>query len=61
MSISQIAKSLEDRERAELDMAHELYGKDYDYRNRNNYHLVINSGKLSIAQEVSAINALMRG
>ncbi len=60
MSISEIAKVLKARENEEVTRAHELYGKDYDYRDPRNYHLVLDSGKLSIAQEVAEINALMR-
>jgi cytidylate kinase len=60
MSIPEIAKVLKAREDEEVTRAHELYGKDYDYRDPRNYHLVLDSGKLSIAQEVAEINALMR-
>ena len=60
MSLQEIAKALQAREEEELSMARELYGKDYDYRDPKNYHLVLDSGKMSIAEEVSAINALMR-
>jgi cytidylate kinase len=60
MSIPEIAKALKAREDEEVIRAHELYGKDYDYRDPKNYHLVLDSGKLSIAQEVDKINALMR-
>lgn len=60
MSLPEITKALELREQDELSRGHELFGGDYDYRDTKNYHLIINSEKLSIAQEVMAINALMR-
>lgn len=59
MSIQKITETLERREKDELGRAHELYGNDYDYRDPKNYHVVIDSGKLTVAQEVSRMNVLM--
>jgi cytidylate kinase len=56
------SKSLEDikgillqREEDEVRTGRDLFGKDYDYRDKNNYHLVLNSGILTIEEEFKII------
>jgi cytidylate kinase len=60
MSVQEITKILERREQDELDMGHELYGMGYDYRDSKNYHIVIDSERLTVAQEVALVKGLMR-
>ncbi len=48
------------REGSELRIGKELYGLDYDYRDPSHYHLVLNSGRLTIQQEFEAIDKLAK-
>ncbi len=50
---------LNKREKDELKMYKSTYGKNYDYRNPLNYHLVLNSGMLRLENEAKAIAELM--
>ena len=59
MSDQEITEILERREKDEVARARELYGPDYDYRDPKNYHVVVDSDKLTVAQEVGVINTLM--
>ena len=47
------------REEDELKMGKDLIGESYDYRDPSLYHLVINSGLLSIEKEFSLVRNLM--
>lgn len=60
-TIIEIKNILYGRERDELKMGKELYGSDYDFRNPEYYHLVLNSGKLSVNEEVGQINQALFG
>jgi cytidylate kinase len=60
MSIEEIAGVLERRERDEVEMGHKLFGADYDYRDGKWYHLGIDSGQMTLEQEMALINKLMK-
>jgi cytidylate kinase len=60
MSKQQITETLVRRERDEVARARDLFGNDYDYRDPKNYHVVVDSDKLTVAQEVGVINTLMK-
>lgn len=57
-SIQDVAKILQSREEEEVAMGRKLYGQTYDYRDVSNYHLVLDSGKMSIKEEVAAVREL---
>jgi cytidylate kinase len=59
MTAEELAATLETREKDDLDKGRELYGEDYDYRDPKNYHLVLDTTKMSTAQCVDAVNRLM--
>lgn len=50
------ANALRAREKWELEKGKELYG--YDYTDPSHYHIVINSGKLSLMEEMMIIESL---
>jgi cytidylate kinase len=54
----EIRSILERREADELRLGQSIFGMDY--RNHLGYHLVLNSGKMTVKQEIEAVNALMR-
>ena len=58
-SVNEIKTILEKREQDELKMGKELFGDTFDYRHSNNYHLVLNSGNLTIGKEVNSIVNLL--
>lgn len=51
----EIKAILQQRDLDELKMGKDIFGQDYDYRDPNNHHLVLNSGKLKIEEEVASI------
>jgi cytidylate kinase len=57
MSVEEIRRLLEKRENDELKIGKGLFG--IDYRDMKHYHVVINSGKLTVEQEVDVIDRLM--
>ncbi len=59
MSAQLLIEILKRREEDELKRGHELYGNEYDYRDPQNYHLVLDTEKMTVAQEVAAIRAAM--
>ena len=59
MPVQEIKKILEKREKDELKIGEGLFG--IDYRNVNYYHVVINTGMMTVEQEVGVIEALMDG
>ncbi len=59
MSVDEIKRLLEKRENDEFNIGKGLFGMDY--RDMRQYHIVINSGKLTVAQEVDIIDRLMEG
>lgn len=56
--LEDVKKTLLRREQDEVEIGKRLFN-GIDYRNHNGHHLVINSGKLSVDQEVEVIMALM--
>jgi len=56
-SLEEIRKVLERREADELRVGRELFG--VDYRDPSGYHLVLNSGAMTVEEEASAVVALM--
>jgi cytidylate kinase len=57
MTLEQIRTSLQDRGTDEIEMGFKLF--QTDYRSPEHYHLVLNTGKLSLDQEVEAIKAAL--
>ncbi len=55
----EIRRDLEWREEYECSFAKRLYGDSYDYRNPQNYHLVINSTKLELPEKVKVVLSLL--
>lgn len=55
----EIRRDLEWREEYECSFARSLYSKTYDYRNPEQYHLVINSTLLELDQKVGVILSLL--
>lgn len=60
MSALAIRKVLEKREKDEVKKGKELYGAGYDYRDPDNYHVVMNSSLLTTDQKLDAIRVLMK-
>jgi cytidylate kinase len=59
MSDEEIIAALKTQEKDELAKGHELYGPDYDYRDPKNYHLVLDSTKMSVSQCADEVRRLM--
>lgn len=57
-SVEEIKAILLSREEDEVKMGKELYGEAYDYRAADYYHFVVNSGPLSLDEEVAVITKL---
>ena len=60
-SFDEIIKILMWREKDELKKGKELYGEGYDFRDPNNYHLILNSGVLTIDQEKDIVHKALFG
>src|SRR3989344_2199736 len=60
-SLKEVKHILKKREADEVAVGKELFGKSYDYRNPIHYHLTINSGVLTVEQEVSSVRNLLEG
>lgn len=54
-----ICRTLFEREHDEVRIGKELLGFGYDYRDHSRYHLVLDSGKLSVDEEVEAVQKVM--
>ena len=54
-SIAKIKEILLSREQEELRVAKDLYGINYDFRDENNYQLILDSGILPIKEEIEII------
>lgn len=54
-SLEDIQKILEDREAIDVEVGREMY--DYDYRDPKFYNLVINTGTLTVEEEVAIIGS----
>lgn len=60
LSVQELVEVLKRREKDEVAMGQKLYGANYDYRDPQNYAIVIDSRKMTVAQEVEKIRELMR-
>jgi cytidylate kinase len=54
----EIAHTLKGREDQEVKTGQDMYGASYDYRNPLGYHVVLNSGILSVDREVGVVRSL---
>jgi cytidylate kinase len=54
-----IKNILHRREQDELRMGKTLFGEGYDYREPSHYHMVLNSGRMSVEEEVGAVRSLL--
>jgi cytidylate kinase len=52
---------LKKREEDEVNVGKEIYGDNYDYRNPINYSIILDSGELSIDEEVRIVIGLAEG
>ena len=59
-TLQKVKKILLQREQDELKIGRELHGQDYDFRNLDNYDLILDTGKLSIKEEVEKIAELLK-
>jgi cytidylate kinase len=57
---NEIKDILKARQEDELNMAKRLYGEDYDFRMPINYHVCINTGTLSVEQEIDIVLTFMQ-
>ena len=58
-SMEDIEHILQGRENDELTVGKQLYGNNFDYRDSAHYHLSLNSGMLSVEEEVAAIEKVI--
>ena len=58
-SPQEIESILQKREQDEVYMGKQIYGSDYDFRDPKNYHLVINSGKITLGDSIKIIKSAM--
>lgn len=56
-----VKEILEMREGDEERIGKDIYGEDYDYKRLDFYNLVIDSGELSIDEEVEVIKGILEG
>jgi len=56
-SFEEVRQILVEREKDEVKVGQDMYGTDYDYRDPKHYHLTLNSGLLTTAEEASIITA----
>ncbi len=54
-SIDEIKQLLLQREEMQVQNAKKLYGPDYDYRDPSLYHIVLNSGILTVEEKINAL------
>lgn len=59
-SLEDIKNIIKKRENDEVEMGKRLYGKDYDYIDPKHYHLILNSGMLTIEEEMLTIEQLIK-
>jgi cytidylate kinase len=59
-TIEEIKKLLLIRENNEVKMAKEIYGEDYDYRNPKQYHVILDSGKMTVEEEIEKVRLMMK-
>ncbi|MCH7567798.1 MAG: AAA family ATPase [Nanoarchaeota archaeon] len=58
-SLEKIKQLLTDREKDEINWGKKLFGEDYDYREPKYYHLILDSGKLTLEEELTIITSLI--
>ncbi len=58
-SLREIEQILEEREQDEVRVGEQLYGEYYDYRDPRHYHIALNTGRLTVEEEVAAIEKLV--
>lgn len=54
-SKKQIMKLLAEREQTILEVARKIYGKSYSFNDPSRYHLVINSGHLTVKEKITLL------
>ncbi len=54
-SLEEVRQTLIEREKDEVRVGQSLYGIDYDYRDPKYYHLTLNSGLLTLDEEISTL------
>src|SRR3989338_5132593 len=59
MNVTRIAATLTECENDEVTRGKEFFGEAYDYREKELYELVLDSGKLTIEQELQIIRTYM--
>ena len=63
-SLEETKKILEDREKEEVRRGYELYSYiingNYDYRNENLYHLVLDTSKLTVEEELDLVKEYLQ-
>jgi len=55
---AEIAKILKEREMQEVKTGQQMYGPNYDYRNPLGHHVVLNSGILSVSEEIEIVKSI---
>ena len=55
-SIEELKEILLQREKDEVNWGKKLYGEDYDFRDEKYYNLILDSGKLSLEEELKIID-----
>ncbi len=60
-SIEEIINILALREGDELRMSREMFGKDYDFRDKKYHHALIDTTSVSVDREAEIVMALMKG
>lgn len=60
-SIEEIKEILIKREEDEVKIGKGLYGPEYDYRDPGSYNILLDSGELSLDEEVRIVNGLLNG
>ncbi len=58
--IEEIKDILKEREKDEVEIGKKIYGEDYDFRDEKYYNLILDSGTLSLAEEINVINKEMK-
>jgi len=60
-SLEEIKKILEKRENDEVEIGKQIYGEDYDYRSPEQYSVILDSGELSVNEEVEVVKGMLDG
>ncbi|MBI2005500.1 MAG: hypothetical protein HYS80_01935 [Candidatus Aenigmarchaeota archaeon] len=57
--LEEVRQILLEREGDEVRMGQKLFGTEYDYRDSQHYHLTLNSGLLTVEQEISIVTSII--